>query len=66
MPTGNKGTNESGSPPLLAWLSGRYDVVFTQDENALAHPGSTQPLGRIQVARSTTGGELHSKLQTGR
>ena len=40
--------------------------MFTQDVNALAHPGSKQPLGRIQVTRATSGGQLHSQLQTGK
>ena len=64
---GQQGTNDERIPSdLLAWLTGRYEAVFTQDENALAHSGSHQPLGRIQVTRATTGGELHSELQTGR
>lgn len=63
---GQQGTNDERIPTdLLAWLAGRYEAVFTQDENALAHPGSPPPLGRIQVARSTSGGQLHSQLQTG-
>jgi hypothetical protein len=63
---GQQGTNDDRIPAdLLAWLTGRYEAVFTQDENALAHPGSHQPLGRIQVTRGTSGGELHSELQTG-
>jgi hypothetical protein len=40
--------------------------VFTQDVNALAHPEEHQPLGRIQVTRATSGGQLHSELQTGK
>ena len=63
---GQEGTNDERIPSdLLGWLTGRYEAVFTQDENALAHPGSPQPLGRIQVTRATTGGQLHSQLQTG-
>ena len=63
---GQQGTNDERIPAdLLAWLTGRYEAVFTQDENALAHSGSPQPLGRIQVTRATSGGELHSQLQTG-
>ena len=63
---GQQGTNDPQIPSdLLGWLSGRYEVVFTQDENALARPGSHQPLGRIQVTRATSGGQLHSELQTG-
>ena len=63
---GQQGTNDDRIPAdLLGWLTGRYEAVFTQDENALAHAGSHQPLGRIQVTRATSGGELHSELQTG-
>jgi peptidoglycan/xylan/chitin deacetylase (PgdA/CDA1 family) len=64
---GQEGTNDERIPPdLLAWLTGRYEAVFTQDVNALAKPGSSQPLGRIQVTRATSGGQLHSELQTGK
>jgi hypothetical protein len=63
---GQDGTNDDRIPPdLLGWLTGRYEAVFTQDENALAKPGSKQPLGRIQVTRATSGGQLHYQLQTG-
>jgi hypothetical protein len=31
----------------------------------LARPGSGQPLGRIQVTRATTGGDLHAMLLSG-
>ena len=63
---GQQGTNDERIPgDLLAWLTGRYEAVFTQDENALAKPGSSQPLGRIQVTRATSGGQLHSELLTG-
>ena len=50
---------------LLGWLTERYDAVFTQDVNARARPGSGQPLGRIQVTRAHTGGELHEMLLSG-
>ena len=63
---GQDGTNDPQIPDtLLGWLSGRYRAVFTQDRNALARPGGLPPLGRIEVTRSTTGGELHSKLLSG-
>jgi peptidoglycan/xylan/chitin deacetylase (PgdA/CDA1 family) len=63
---GQDGTNDSRIPDdLLGWLTKRYDAIFTQDENARAQPGSAQPLGRIQVTRSVTGGELHDKLLSG-
>lgn len=41
------------------------DDRFTQDRNAWARAGSHQPLGRIQVTRKTTGGELHAMLLSG-
>jgi hypothetical protein len=64
---GQEGTNDERIPSdLLGWLSGRYEAVFTQDVNALARPGEHQPLGRIQVTRATSGGQLHSELQTGK
>ena len=63
---GQDGTNDPRIPEdLLGWLTQRYGAVFTQDRNARAHPGSGQPLGRIQVTRKTTGGELHAKLLSG-
>lgn len=63
---GQDGTNDSRIPGnLLGWLTGRYEAVFTQDVNARAHKGSGQPLGRIQVTRGTTAGDLHSRLLTG-
>ncbi len=63
---GQDGTNDPRIPDhLLAWLKNRYDAVFTQDVNALAHAGAGQPLGRILVTRSTTGGDLHAKLLSG-
>jgi hypothetical protein len=63
---GQDGTNDPRIPDnLLDWLTQRYDVIFTQDVNARARPGSGQPLGRIQVARSTTGGDLYELLLSG-
>ena len=63
---GQDGTNDERIPDdLLGWLTGRYDAIFTQDVNARAKPGSRQPLGRIQVTRATTGGDLHAKLLSG-
>ena len=63
---GQDGTNDKRIPgDLLGWLTQRYDVVFTQDVNARAHPGSGQPLGRIQVTRATTGGSLNELLLSG-
>ncbi len=63
---GQDGTNDSRIPgDLLGWLTQRYAAIFTQDVSALAHPASGQPLGRIQVTRATTGGELHQMLLSG-
>src|SRR3954469_12694865 len=64
---GQDGTNDPQIPDdLLGWLTPRYDAIFTQDVNARARPGSRQPLGRIQVMRADTGGDLHEKLLTGK
>jgi hypothetical protein len=63
---GQDGTNDSRIPgDLLGWLTQRYGAVFTQDVNARAHAGAGQPLGRIQVTRATTGGELYDMLLSG-
>ncbi len=63
---GQEGTNDPRIPEdLLGWLTQRYGTVFTQDRNALAHEGSGQPLGRIQVTRALSGGDLHAKLLSG-
>jgi peptidoglycan/xylan/chitin deacetylase (PgdA/CDA1 family) len=64
---GQDGTNDEKIPPdLLAWLSDRYEAVFTQDVDARARPGAKQPLGRIQVTRGVTGGDLHARLLSGK
>jgi hypothetical protein len=63
---GQDGTNDPRIPDdLLGWLTERYDVVFTQDRNARVHEGGGQPLGRIQVTRSVTGGDLYAGLLSG-
>ena len=63
---GQDGTNNPEIPgDLLGWLTEHFDAVFTQDVNARARPGSGQPLGRIQVTRATTGGDLHEQLLAG-
>ena len=63
---GQDGTNDPRIPEdLLGWLTQRHGAVFTQDRNARAHRGSGQPLGRIQVTREMTGGDLHAKLLSG-
>ena len=63
---GQDATNDSRIPDdLLDWLTDRYDIVFTQDVNARAQAGARQPVGRIQVTRTTTGGDLHEMLLSG-
>jgi peptidoglycan/xylan/chitin deacetylase (PgdA/CDA1 family) len=63
---GQDGTNDARIPgDLLDWLTQRFEAIFTQDRNARARAGSGQPLGRIQVTRATSGGELHERLLTG-
>jgi peptidoglycan/xylan/chitin deacetylase (PgdA/CDA1 family) len=63
---GQDGTNDERIPDdLLGFLTDRYGLVFTQDVNARAKPGSGPPTGRIQVTRAMTGGELHDRLLTG-
>ena len=68
-PYGNYGQAGSNDPriedALLGWLTSRYDAIFTQDVNARAMPGSGQPVGRLQITRATTGGDIHGKLLTG-
>jgi peptidoglycan/xylan/chitin deacetylase (PgdA/CDA1 family) len=64
---GQDGTNDDRIPGnLLGWLEEQFQLIFTQDRNALAQAGETEPVGRIQVTRSMTGGELHSLLTTGK
>src|SRR4051794_38964123 len=63
---GQDGTNDPRiSDNLLGWLADRYHAIFTQDVDARARPGSGPPLGRIQITRATTGGQLHELLLTG-
>jgi peptidoglycan/xylan/chitin deacetylase (PgdA/CDA1 family) len=64
---GQDGTNDPKIPgDLLGWLTEHFDAVFTQDQNARAHAGAKQPLGRIQVTRAMTDGQLHSQLLAGK
>ncbi|MGO9487832.1 MAG: hypothetical protein ACLQBB_02245 [Solirubrobacteraceae bacterium] len=53
-------TSRASGPTLIAAI-----VFGPLLWNALARPGSHQPLGRIQVMRSTTGGELHAMVLSG-
>lgn len=60
---GQEGTNDPKIPnELLSWLLERYQIVFVQNKCVFSKPGSKQPLGRFQLTRGTTGGELHEKL----
>jgi polysaccharide deacetylase len=60
---GQDGTNDQRIPAaLLPWLVGRFGIVFTQDRPLYSTPGEQQPLGRLQVTRDLTGGELHDFL----
>jgi peptidoglycan/xylan/chitin deacetylase (PgdA/CDA1 family) len=60
---GQEGTNDERIPgTLLTWLTSHFADVFTQDVSPFAVPHATQPVGRIQVTRKMTGGELHSLL----
>ena len=60
---GQDGTNNPQIPEeLLPWLVNRYDIVFTQDQSIFAKPGQAQPLGRLQITRDMTGGQLHEWL----
>jgi len=60
---GQDGTNDDRIPStLLGWLEERYRLIFTQDESPFAKAGAAQPIGRIQVTRAMSGGELHTAL----
>ena len=37
-------------------------MIFTQDRSAFAKPGADDPLGRFDVNRSVSGGDLHAAL----
>jgi peptidoglycan/xylan/chitin deacetylase (PgdA/CDA1 family) len=60
---GQAGTNDPRIPrELLARLELSFDIVFTQDRNGFARPGSVNPLGRIEITRDLTHEELHALL----
>jgi Polysaccharide deacetylase len=64
---GQDGTNDPRIPDnLLGWLTQRYEAVFTQDAAGRAYPGAPQPLGRIQITRAVSGGDLHARLLAGK
>jgi peptidoglycan/xylan/chitin deacetylase (PgdA/CDA1 family) len=63
---GQEGSNDARiADDLLGWLTQRYELIFTQDVNARARPGQGQPVGRIQLSRHTTGGDLYDVLLSG-
>jgi Polysaccharide deacetylase len=60
---GQAGTNDPRIPrELLARLLQSFEVVFTQDRSGLASPGAANPLGRMEVTRAVTEGELRALL----
>jgi len=60
---GQDGTNDARIPDaLLSWLTERYQVIFTQDRSANAKSGAGDPLGRFDVTRSVSGGDLYAAL----
>jgi peptidoglycan/xylan/chitin deacetylase (PgdA/CDA1 family) len=60
---GQEGTNDPRiAEVLLPWLVERFGLVFTQDRSIFATPGQRQPVGRLQVTRDLSGGELHEWL----
>jgi peptidoglycan/xylan/chitin deacetylase (PgdA/CDA1 family) len=64
---GQAGTNDRRIPrELLARLLQSFEVVFTQDRSGLASPGAVNPLGRIEVTRGVTEGELRALLTPAR
>ena len=64
---GQAGTNDPRIPrELLARLLQSFEVVFTQDRSHFASPGSANPLGRMEITRDVTEGELHAALAPAR
>jgi Polysaccharide deacetylase len=64
---GQAGTNDRRIPrELLARLLQSFEVVFTQDRSGFASPGAANPLGRIEITRDVTEGELHMLLMSAR
>jgi peptidoglycan/xylan/chitin deacetylase (PgdA/CDA1 family) len=60
---GQEGTNDDRIPEeLLPWLVDRFGLVFTQDVSIFARPGQEQPVGRLQITRDLSGGQLHEFL----
>jgi hypothetical protein len=64
---GQTGTNDRRIPrELLARLLESFEVVFTQDRSGFASPGAPNPLGRIEITRDVTEGELRAELMSAR
>ena len=60
---GQAGTNDQRIPrALLARLLQSFEVVFTQGRSGVASPGATNPLGRIEITRDVTEGQLQALL----
>jgi hypothetical protein len=60
---GQDSTNDPRIPDtLLTWLTQRYPLVFASTRSWFAKPGSPQPLGRFEVKRVTSVGDLHNAL----
>ena len=63
---GQDGTNDPRIPDeLLGWLTRALRRRLHPGRQRTGAPGSGQPLGRIQVTRATTGGDLHEMLLSG-
>ena len=61
---GQQGTNDKRIPEtLLDWLVERYEAVFTQDQSLFSAPRARQPVGRLQIDRNLSGGDLRAALE---
>jgi peptidoglycan/xylan/chitin deacetylase (PgdA/CDA1 family) len=60
---GQAGTNDRRIPrELMARLRLSFEVVFTQDRDGFARPGSRNPIGRIEIDRAVTDDQLRAML----
>src|SRR3954451_2930633 len=60
---GQDGTNDERIPDdLLAYLTDHYNGLFTLDAHDEAQANTMEPLGRIPVTRSDSGGDLYEAL----
>ena len=63
---GQAGSNDRRiARELLARLLDSFEIVFTQDRSGFAVPGAANPLGRIEVTRDVSEGELRALLTSG-